>query len=146
MVKFLSVFFILITGSVFALEESDRQEIENVISAYTVAWNQNNCIGFADGFTEDADFVNIFGMYFSGREEIEKRHQDILKNFLKGSTFEVTGIQLREAQPGLVIAIVLWNVKGFGNAETVKKGIFTQVFIKTNNGWAITASQNTLSN
>ena len=50
------------------------------------------CVGFTDNFTEDSDFVNIFGMYFKGKDEVQKRHEDILDDFLKGSIFSVVDI------------------------------------------------------
>jgi uncharacterized protein (TIGR02246 family) len=137
--------------SAFALQDADQQAIQDVISGYTDAWNLNEGIGFADGFTEDADFVNIYGMHFSGKDEIESRHQQILQTFLKGTTLEIISTELREVNPDLVIALVRWRVTGFGNSfakmvgvEQILEGIFTQVFINTGDQWLITASQNTL--
>jgi hypothetical protein len=43
----------------FALEKSDHAEIDKVISEYPYAWNECGGKGFGDGFTQDADFVNI---------------------------------------------------------------------------------------
>lgn len=135
----------------FALEPADQDAIHTVIQTYTHAWNALGCKGFADGFTEDADFVNIFGMKFTGKEEIEERHVKILQTFFKGSKLEILATQLREVQPSFVIATVPWRLHGFrapGSDNTlpgeVRDGIFTQVFIKSKDTWKITASQNTL--
>ena len=107
--------------------------------------------GFADGFTEHADFVNIFGMHFVGRAEIEARHVAILQTLLKDSTLEILEIKLREVQPGLVVAIVRWQVEGFRSPHTdltqpgvTRRGIFSHLFIQVAERWQITATQNTL--
>jgi uncharacterized protein (TIGR02246 family) len=130
--------------SIFALEKGDEDSIKGVIQGYTRAWNERACVGFADEFTQDADFVNIFGMKFSGKEEIEARHREILQTFLKDSKMEILKVDLREVQAGLVIANVYWRVNGFKGPGTIQDGIFTQVFVHPQDKWQITASQNTL--
>lgn len=148
---FVTLCLFLISSALSALEQVDRQEIQEIIQGYTDSWNQRACKGFADGFADDADFVNIFGMHFQGKAEIEKRHIQILQNFLKGSTLEILNTQMREAQPGVVIALVRWRCQGYRNPRSdlskpgeTREGIFTQVFLHANNKWEITASQNTL--
>jgi len=88
----------------FSLEPADRSAIEGVIQGYTDAWNQNECRGFADRYSENADFINIFGMKFSGKEEIEQRHVAIMQSFLKGSKMETVDIALRDIAEGKIIA------------------------------------------
>jgi uncharacterized protein (TIGR02246 family) len=139
-------------ANVYSLSSQDSQAIHGILDGIKNSWNNNAGKGFADNYTEDADFVNIFGMHFSGKEEIESRHLAILDNFLKGSTFENLDIKLREVRPDLVIAIVKWNVNGFRtplhrnetNAESSRKGLFTHVLVKEGQNWKIVASQNTL--
>jgi uncharacterized protein (TIGR02246 family) len=137
--------------SASALDEFDRNTIQTVIQGFADSWNLRQGKGLADGFTDDADFVNIYGMVFSGRATIEERHLKILQTFLKGTHMAITDIQLREAQPGVVIALVRWKVDGYHDPGTdlslpgvMREGIFTEVFIKENNNWKITAAQNTL--
>lgn len=143
--------FISSFHSVFALEQADQLAIENVIKGYTQAWNQRGCVGFADNFTEDASFVNILGMVFSGKTEIEDRHVKILETFLKDSILQIQSTELREIQPGVVIALVRWELLGNFSFHPdakktldIRKGVFTQVFINSDHKWEITASQNTL--
>lgn len=148
----LPIFLCLCINSLYSLEQADRTAIEEIIQNYADAWNLQQGKGFGDGFTEDADFVNIFGMHFSGKAEIEDRHIKILQGFLKDSKLKITDINLREINPNVVVALVRWNLDGFRNPKSdlkalgeVRSGIFTQVFISQQNKWEITASQNTLS-
>ena len=130
-----------------ALPQADEEAIHGVIYGYADAWNTRAGKGFGDGFADDADFVNIFGMYFSGREEIEKRHLSILQTFLKDSILEIQNVHLREVQPGWVVAIVRWKCSGFNHPHTtseMREGVFTHVFQLKDGRWQIIASQNTM--
>lgn len=134
----------------FSLDADDHKTIHHIIDHFTHAWNDHEGQGSGDHYAQDADFVNIFGMVFSGKQEIEMRHVKIHEAFLKGSTFEVTDLKLREAKPDVVIAHVQWKVSniqkpGQDSGTETMKGVFTHVFLKNQDIWEITASQNTLS-
>lgn len=148
----LALFFCFLGTSAQALEQADESAIRSIVQNYTDSWNQRECKGFAEGYSEDADFVNIFGMKFSGKAEIEERHVKILQTFFKGSKLEIVDTQLREVQPGLVIGTIRWKLNGFRTPGSdmskpgeVRTGIYTQVFVNANKKWEITASQNTLT-
>lgn len=140
-----SLFFILSFTSLFALNTSDRNAIDKIVEHCAYAWNACEGKGFGDYYAQDADFVNIFGTAFVGKQEIETRHIKILETFLKGSIFEVIKTKVREIKPEVVIAQVYWKVTNIqkSGAETMK-GIFTHTFVKNNGTWEITSTQNTL--
>jgi uncharacterized protein (TIGR02246 family) len=140
-----SLFFILSYTSLFALDNSDRNEIDRIVEHFTYAWNDCEGKGSGDYYAQDADFVNIFGTAFSGKQEIETRHVKIHETFLKGSLFEVIKTKIREAKPEVAITQVYWKVTNIQKpgAETMK-GIFTHTFVKINGIWEIAATQNTL--
>jgi len=137
--------FILSFTSLFALDTADRNAIDKIVGHFTHAWNDREGKGSGDYYAQDADFVNIFGTAFSGKQEIETRHVKIHETFLKGSIFEVVETKVREAKPEVVIAQVYWKVTNIQKpgAETMK-GIFTHTFIKNNGAWEIASTQNTL--
>jgi uncharacterized protein (TIGR02246 family) len=125
----------------FAIETEDRKALEQIIANYVTSWNKESGKGFGDGFSNEATFVNIFGMEFFGKNEIETRHVDILSTFLKDTSMEVTSIKFREVNPTVVIALVRWELKGH---PAIQKGIFTHTFVRTNGEWKMEACQNTL--
>ncbi len=147
-VKFFFFLSLFVVSSVFALDAEDRDAIHKIVGHFTNAWNQCEGRGLGDYYAEDADFVNIFGMAFSGKKEIENRHVKILETFLKGTVFEVTDLRVREVKPGVVMAQVYWVVSGIQKPgiqdKEAMKGIFTHAFIKNNDQWAITSTQNTM--
>lgn len=149
--KFFLLLILFFPSFGFSLSEEDRFEINTVIQGLSDSWNTQGCEGFGNAFTEDADFISLFGKHIVGNKEIENLHVKVAKFFLSGSNLQILDTQLREVQPGLVIAIVRWRADGFHNpgpdlsklTET-REGIFTKVFVKIDNRWQITASQNTL--
>jgi len=133
----------------FSLDPSDRAQIEKMIHHYEDAHNNHVGAGFSEGFTDDATYTNIFGTTFHGKKEIEDRHVEIRKTIMKNSKMTVTDIELHEAEPGLVIAIVHWKTTGMvlggpGSPPETREGVLTQTFFKRNNQWQIPASQNTM--
>lgn len=152
MKKCVSLLFLIIasiSSSLSALDTNDHKTINQMIEHFTNAWNDYEGQGSGDYYSQDADFINIFGMAFAGKQEIEERHIKIHESFLKGSIFEVTDLRLREAKPGVVIAQVYWKVSniqkpGKDPHNEIMRGIFTHVFLKNQDKWEITATQNTL--
>lgn len=146
--KRLIVSFFLIS-KVFSLEQSDQLAIQDIILNYTNAWNLGKGVGFGKDFSKDASFVNIFAMRFVGKSEIEDRHIKILETFLRDSTLEIINISLQEVKNDVVIAIVEWKVDNFRSLESnegeVRRGMFTQVFVKNEEKWEIVASHNSIS-
>lgn len=133
---------LITAANCFAMETADELAIQKVVENYVHAWNANGGKGFADDFTDDASFVNIFGMVFNGREEIEVRHVKILETIFKNSTLRTSQLQLREISPGVVVALVKWKLSEAN--EKSRAGIFTQVFVQSGSAWKIAASQNTV--
>jgi uncharacterized protein (TIGR02246 family) len=138
----------LLFHSAYALDDNDQQAINRVINRLAKSWNFHAGEGFGRSFTDDADFVSIFGRYISGKEAIEARYKKLLQGSLKDSKIQFNEITLREVQPGLVIALVKWQLsKNEVTASCIcknpKEGLFTQVLIKNGDCWRITASQNT---
>lgn len=149
MKTFINLLLALLTASsAYALDMGDRDSISSIVDHFTQAWNEHKGKGSADYYTEDADFVNIFGMAFSGKQEIEDRHIKIHETFLKDSIFTVTDLKIKEVRPDVAIVQVYWIVNGIQKlappAKDSMKGIFTHAFIKNNDAWEITSTQNTM--
>ena len=118
-----------VTSSLFAFDESDTMSINQIIDHFSSTWNHHRGQGCGHFYAPDADFVNIYGGVFEGREEIEQRHISIHETILRGSTFEILNSRLREAKPGVVIAHVYWKVTNIRKPmQDTMTGIFTHIF------------------
>ena len=47
-----------------------KAQIASVIAALSDSWNQHDMAAYGAQFADDADFVNVVGMHWNGREEI----------------------------------------------------------------------------
>lgn len=144
----LFLFTTLLATHAIGIPPADQRAIEGVIHRYTTAWNKHGGKGFSGDWTEQADFINIFGMHFSGKQAIEERHITILNSFLKGTELGIADIQLRQERKDLVIAKVYWTLDHYTkpnpDAPNISRGVFLQTFVKEDDRWKIAATQNTL--
>lgn len=129
---------------------SDETTIRAMVAAQTAAWNRGDATAWSKDFAADADFVNIFGMVFSGRQEIEKRHAAIFASIFEGSRSTVTVRRLTFPAPELAIVDTDHVVTGYGalpaTLHPVDGAVRTRmkyVMRKGPTGWSIVAAQNT---
>ena len=125
----------------------DETEIRAVTSAFIDTWNHHDMKAFAELFTNDADFVNVIGLWWKGRAEIQKEHEAIHATRMKNSYLTDLKTTVRFLQPDIAIAHMRWELTGDTGLEgkplPTRKGILTFVLTKTGNQWLITAGQNT---
>src|SRR5580658_3018493 len=48
--------------------------VKSVVASLAESWNRHDMTAFAAAFAEHADFVNVIGMHWQGRQEIEIKH------------------------------------------------------------------------
>jgi uncharacterized protein (TIGR02246 family) len=130
----------------------DEAAIRQLVAAQAEAWNRHDATAWSKDFAPDADFVNIFGMVFQGRPEIEKRHAAIFASIFKDSRTKVTVRRLVFLGPDVAIVDTDHEVTGHGglppgvqnsdDSGTLRTRM-KYVMKKTGGTWQITAGQNT---
>jgi uncharacterized protein (TIGR02246 family) len=129
---------------------ADDAAIRALLAAQVEAWNRGDAAAWSKPFAPDADFVNIFGMVFTTRKEIEERHAAIFATFFQGTRTEVTVRRLVFLTPRLAIVDTDHAVTGHGalpaTLHPVDGALRTRmkyVMQKGRAGWSIVAAQNT---
>jgi uncharacterized protein (TIGR02246 family) len=79
---------------------------ETLIKTMEDAWNAGDHHAWAAAFSPDAHFVNIYGAYRQGRDNIENSHRAIFNGIYKGSHNEFTIEQAMELAPGIHTLLV----------------------------------------
>ena len=125
-----------------------QAEIFTVVKALTDSWNTHDMATYAAQFAEDANFVNVLGMHWRGRSEIEARHADVHRTIFRNSTLRTLNCSLRPLTPDVVLAHIQWEMTGHEappgvKFEAVRHGLITGVFVEQNGRWLISAFQNT---
>jgi uncharacterized protein (TIGR02246 family) len=131
-------------------QQQDEAAIRALLAAQAEAWNRGDAPAWSKVFEPDADFVNIFGMVFSGRKEIEERHAGVFATFFKGSQTAVTVRRVVFLSPRLAVVDSDHVVTGYGalpaTLHPVDGAVRTRmkyVLRKRGKTWSVVAAQNT---
>ena len=83
-----------------------------VVDELVAAWNEHDMRRFAACFAEDADFVNVAGMWWHGRAEIEQRHAAGHAGRLRETTLESRVARFKEIGADIGVAHATWELTG----------------------------------
>ncbi len=127
------------------LPSGERAVIEGIVARLEAAWNAMDGPAFAAPFAGDADFVNIQGDHFRGRDLIAAGHAAIFRTIYAGSTNQYTIEAARLLRPDVALVRVhavldapQGPLAGRHNAR------FSLVLTREVGGWEIAAFHNTL--
>src|SRR5574340_329775 len=122
-------------------------EVTQVVHAFAECWNRHGMNAFAELFAPDAEFVNVVGLWWKGREEIKKAHEFTHATMFKNSQLNISGVSIRFPVASIAVARSRWVLEGHvspgGNLLPARSGILLNVLTRTPGGWSIIDSQNT---
>jgi uncharacterized protein (TIGR02246 family) len=126
---------------------ADRTGLERLTTGFTDCWNRHDIVKFAQLFARDADFVNVVGMWWKNRQEIEQAHAYSHATFFKNSRLSGEIAGLKFPRPDVATVHVLWELVGQvepdGSVGQPRKGILLLVCVKNDGAWLIHSAQNT---
>ena len=125
----------------------DEEAIKANITAFADAWNVHDAKPLAALFVEDADFVMVMGIWWKGREEIERNHAELFSTLMRESRLTFTDTQIRFLKPDVAVAHSIWEVIGQQSPDGEKlpprQGVLSSVMTRQDNKWQIVAVHNT---
>lgn len=124
---------------------ADEAAIRNVLATLSEAWNKADVTAFASVFTEDVDYVTFMGTHLKGIPENVKAHQQLWNStFMKGSRLEgeVKDVRFLNETTAIVHAVGAVKLRWQKKAPTNRLSISTNVLVKRNGQWLITAFHN----
>ncbi len=121
---------------------------ENIAKVFIEAWNRRDAEKLASLFVEDAEFVNVTGLWWHNRTDIFKAHDYGLKELFQHSTLTEVKIKTRYLSDDIVIVHLktrLTNQTGIGEVEKGQRRNNILVFVVKKNGdlWQCHTAQNT---
>jgi uncharacterized protein (TIGR02246 family) len=127
------------------LSSTDRAALDNIVRRLEAAWNALDGSAFAAPFAADADFVNIRGEHFRGRDAIAHGHATIFRTIYAGSSNQYTTESARLLRPDVALVHVYAKLdvpKGpLGGRHLAR---FSLVLTREDGQWEIAALHNTL--
>ncbi|ATY13599.1 DUF4440 domain-containing protein [Amycolatopsis sp. AA4] len=126
---------------------SQREEVLSVLARLADAWNSGDATAYGNLFTEDADYVTFFGHRSAGRQAIADSHRELFEGPLKGSKLTGFGdprVRFPRDDVAVVVAGGGSSLTGGGDpAAEGRESTLTYVLVRDDEGWKITAFQNT---
>ncbi len=123
------------------------QAPEEIVGRFTDAWNRHDMAALAALFAEEADFVNVVGMWWRSRAEIEAAHAEAHATFFKDSRLEGELASLKQLTPEVAVVHVRWQLTGQlepdGTIGAPRRGILVFVLARAAGGWRARVAQNT---
>jgi uncharacterized protein (TIGR02246 family) len=128
------------------LSKADDEGIRKSVMDYEKAWNTHNMKLLATLFREDAEFVNVVGMHWRGRDAIVKAHAIFHEIIFKDCKLKTDFIETRPL--GGDHAIAIWTATQDSyttpSGQVVPEGQFklSLILVKGPEGWKIAHGHN----
>jgi uncharacterized protein (TIGR02246 family) len=126
---------------------NDEAGVNAVVHGFEDAWNRHDMDAFAILFATDADFVNVVGMRWVGRDAIKQHHAASHATVFKSSTLKIGETTLRFLKADVATARSVWTLSGItsesGQLAPTRAGILTNVLARIDGRWLIVLTQNT---
>lgn len=119
----------------------------DVTDGWLAAWNSHDADALTALFVEDADFINVVGMWFRGHGQIRFNHAYGFAHMFGASSMRFAKTKVRELGPDAAIIVAAWELTGQvdpdGTPSGPRTGVLTFVVTRTEAGWRAVSAQNT---
>ena len=139
---------VAVSSGPYRLLNMKEARVAGLVDEMQAAWNTHDMKRFAACFAADADFVNVAGAWWRGRDEIEEKHAASHAGRFKDSRMEMQLAAFRDIGAGIGIVHVMWQLEGHGESgprrtiET-RRGIWSWTVRERGEHFEIVSSQNT---
>jgi uncharacterized protein (TIGR02246 family) len=146
---------ILFSTILLAQENANEIQIKGVKARQEAAWNNHNWESFSSDFTDSATLINFIGQLWKGKSDILAHFKALNDCCLSPTSLKFEVINIKFLTPEIAIVYTeesLFTDKDYNVPfHKYKKGdidykLLTDIFVKENNEWKITAAQLTLIN
>jgi uncharacterized protein (TIGR02246 family) len=121
--------------------------IRRMAVQFAEAWNKHDMTEMVSLFAGDADFVNVGGMHWKGRDQIRNEHVHVHEMQMKDSTLTIHAVRVRFLKPDFGLAHIEWELQGDrdpdGTSRPPREGVMSWVVQKRGQNWLVASSHNT---
>jgi len=128
----------------------DEAEIRELIGALTDAWRRGDAKTFGARYQADGTFTNVFGDFYVGHADFDRRHDDVFRGIFRGSTLRMEIRKLRFLRPDVAAVDIATTLAGVavrppgvepGPGGTLHSSLL-MVLVKERGRWEIAAYHN----
>ena len=130
--------------AVGAQDASDDEEaVKSIAATWVEAWNAGDMKAVGDLYTDDSDYVDLFGQSLKGRTDIEASFSEVKSATYEGAKLSIETKAVHFVKSDLAVSDTVWEVSDLPEAEgpaPPSKGQATIVVQKQADGqWKIVA-------
>jgi ketosteroid isomerase-like protein len=140
---------------------NDSANVRAAVLGFPTAWNHHDMVAFGKLFAPDAEFVNVRGRLWKGREAIQINHawshgtisantkgfesadEQAHYSIFKNSTMRFPQIEVRFLRDDIAVAHVNWELFGDARTKEPRRGVLVFVLSRHGDKWLIDVAQNT---
>lgn len=139
---------------------NDAEDVGTVVAGFAATWNRHDLDAFGRLFAANADFVNVQGRLWIGRQSIQAQHawshgtipadspgfgeeDRRYYGIFKNSTMKFDPVDVRFLRKDVAVAHVDWEMLGDARTQNSRHGVFLFVLTRQDGGWLIATAQNT---
>jgi uncharacterized protein (TIGR02246 family) len=121
---------------------------ESIPTVFVEAWNDRDPDALAALFDEDAEFVNVVGLWWHDREAIRKAHAYGLERIFNRSTLRLGTVRVKRLSDDVAVVHARMRLEGQTPVGAVaspqpRTNIFSFVVHRTPDGWRCASAHNT---
>jgi uncharacterized protein (TIGR02246 family) len=126
---------------------ADLKAIRAIETQWEAAWNHHDVPAMVALGAADADWINLAGEWFKGRDAFAKSLESLHSGKVKASVWHTGQVDVKFLDPNIAVVHVYFTSSGErnpnGTAMPARRGIFTRVEMEQDGRWRIVASQAT---
>lgn len=121
---------------------------ESIPAVFVEAWNERDADKLASVFEEDAEFVNVTGLWWHDRESIRKAHAYGLERIFNESELRLVATRVKWLSETIAVVHARMSLTGQTAAGEIarpqgRQNIFSFVVRRTPLGWRCVSAHNT---
>ena len=121
--------------------------VQGVGAAFVDDWNRHDMNSLGGLFADDAQFVNVIGLWWHSRAEIQREHEALHATRMRMSHIVVTESLVHLLGPDVAVLLQRWQLTGDTGIDGVtlpmRRGVMSLVTVKEGGRWQIASAQNT---
>lgn len=129
-------------------QQTYTQAPEDIATLFVKAFNERKAVALANLFIENAEFVNVTGLWWHNRADIWKAHDYGLKTIFDNSVVELRKVKVKNITPEVALVQARMKLTGQTAHAGIKKpearqNIMSFVVQKLPQGWVCVSAHNT---
>jgi uncharacterized protein (TIGR02246 family) len=128
-------------------QSQETTAVQAVAAAFIDDWNRHDMKRFAGLFADDAQFVNVIGLWWHSRAEIQEQHEALHATRMRISHLVATETAVHLLRPDVAVVHIRWELTGDTGIDGVtlptRRGVMSLVTVRAGRKWQIASAQNT---